>query len=221
MSGRYRRLIEGLREEGGIGFGIRSFNDATHADPHERDIHLAEQRNWISEKHGYPHPGLRLPVWAGEAVFTYAPDHWGCILADRTELVDERPHRQDTEDYFLRSELLACVTLLRRQMNTPVWESGHPVLCRNPEFVRWNLNEKPGRINVTVVTFTLYHARVVQASCNASASAPSLDLSLRASHSLQETLPVVWLLRSCRGYSVRFNRGCQVSDRECQLGITR
>lgn len=91
----------------------------------------------ISDKHGYPPPGRGLPVWAGEAVFAYAPGHWGCILADKTELVDERPHRQDADDHLLRSELLACVALLRRQMNTPVWESGHPVLCRNPKFMGW------------------------------------------------------------------------------------
>jgi len=37
-----------------------------------------------------------------------------------------------------------------------------------------------------VVTFTLYQARVMQASCDASASVPSLDLSLRASYPLRD-----------------------------------
>ena len=37
-----------------------------------------------------------------------------------------------------------------------------------------------------MVTFTLYQARVMQASCDVSASVPSLDLSLRASYSLRD-----------------------------------
>ncbi|KAK0641466.1 hypothetical protein B0T16DRAFT_461525 [Cercophora newfieldiana] len=186
VSGHYRRLIEALLEKAHLDFGVRSFNDAPHADPHERHIHLGDTRTWISDEHGYPPPGCGLPVWAGEAVFEYAPGHWGCILADRTELVDERPHRQDADDHLLRSELLACVALLRRQMNKPVWESGHPVLCRNPNFMGWELDEKPGPVKVTVVTFTLYQARILQASCDASSSSPSLNISLRASYPLRD-----------------------------------
>jgi hypothetical protein len=37
-----------------------------------------------------------------------------------------------------------------------------------------------------VVTFTLYQARVIQASCDASAPVPSLDLSLRALYPLRD-----------------------------------
>jgi len=133
---------------------LYSFNDAPYADPHERQIRLGEMRNWTSEQHGYPPPGRGLPVWAGEAVFAYAPGHWACILTDRTELVDERPRCQDV-DYLLPSELLACVALLRRQMNTPVWESGHPVLCRDPRFMGWELDKKPGLIKVSVFSPTL------------------------------------------------------------------
>ena len=159
------------------------FNDVPYTDPHERHIHLGEMRDYNSNNQRE-----RLPVWAGEAVFAYAPDHWGCILADRTTLVDKRPYPNtdgDESDYLLRSELLACVALLRHQMNTPVWEApvwrpGRP--CKNPKFAGWALHEKPGLIRVTVVTFTLHEARVVQASCNASSPSPSLALSLRASY---------------------------------------
>ncbi|KAK3345907.1 hypothetical protein B0T25DRAFT_611901 [Lasiosphaeria hispida] len=71
-------------------------------------------------------------------------------------------------------------------MNKPVWENGRPVLCRNPKFAGWELDEKPGLVNVTVITFTLYQARIVQASCDASSSSPSLSLSLCASYPLRD-----------------------------------
>lgn len=58
--------------------------------------------------------------------------------------------------------------------------------CKNPKFACWELHEKPGLIRVTVVTFMLYEARVVQASCDASSSSPSLMLSLRASYPRQD-----------------------------------
>jgi len=46
------------------------------------------------------------------------------------------------------SSLLTCIALLRRQINTSVWESGHPVLCKNPKFAGWELDNQPGPVKV-------------------------------------------------------------------------
>lgn len=51
-----------------------------------------------------------------------------------------------TENYFLRSELLAYVALLRRHNEYAVLGERAP-----PKLVRWDLNEEPGRINVSAL----------------------------------------------------------------------
>ena len=58
--------------------------------------------------------------WKGIRLVEHHPQHWGCILWDRSEVVDERPEREHTNDFFLRSEIAPSVYLLRRQ-NT-VWD---------------------------------------------------------------------------------------------------
>ena len=59
------------------------------------------------------------------------PGHWGAIISDSTG-----PIGQDTVEYFLRSELLACIVLLRRQMNKTIWIIRD---TRPRKFVGWNL----------------------------------------------------------------------------------
>jgi hypothetical protein len=68
------------------------------------------------------------------------PGHWGAIISDSTG-----PIGQDTVEYFLRSELLACIILLRRQMNKTIWK----IRDTGPrKFVGWELDVKDGPVNV-------------------------------------------------------------------------
>lgn len=104
--------------------------------------------------------------------------------------------------FFLRSELLACVGLLRCQMNKTIWD------VWKQEFVGWELNAKCVPIKVKLssketcsnsptlhansclatqvafATFTNTQACVAQASCDPSSSSPSLHLTLQASYLL-------------------------------------
>ena len=79
--------------------------------------------------------------------------------------------------YFLRSEILATVYLLLRQINDPLWEGVG-------QFAGWKPKEDlKTPVYVTIVTFNAFRARVVQASCNPS-STPPIVLSERAVFSL-------------------------------------
>jgi hypothetical protein len=69
--------------------------------------------------------------------------HWGAILFDRTS-----PEIEDTPEYILRSELLACIALFRRQMNKTIWRTRK---TRPPKFVRWELDVKDGPIKVSTL----------------------------------------------------------------------
>lgn len=71
--------------------------------------------------------------WAGRALIEHTPTHWGCILADRTAPIDQRPNRSSADKYFLRSELLACVSLLRLRINETLWN------VWEQEFTGWKL----------------------------------------------------------------------------------
>ena len=72
--------------------------------------------------------------WAGEVLIEHALTHWGYVLADRTASVDLRPNRSRADKYLLRSELLACVCLMRLQIKETLWD------IWDQEFKGW----KPG-----------------------------------------------------------------------------
>lgn len=84
--------------------------------------------------------------WAGEAMIEHAATHWGCILADQTAPVDPRPNRSQADKYLLRSELLACVCLMRLEINETLWED---------EFRGWKL--RVGNSIVKVSSFGRLH----------------------------------------------------------------
>ncbi|GAB1310115.1 hypothetical protein MFIFM68171_00325 [Madurella fahalii] len=156
-----------LLERGRSDFRLRGF----YSDPHERCLQLGYTVVFETT-------GRWVPFWSGDAIFEYKPGHWGCVISDQTCIVGKGFSQQDVGDFFFRSELLACVGLLRRQMNKTLWDFGQH------EFVGWELDVKEGPIKVTVVTFTQKRARIVQASCDPSSASPSLDLGLRASYLL-------------------------------------
>ncbi len=88
-------------------------------------------------------------LWSGRAVIEHTPTHWGCILTDRTVCFDERPNRSPADKYLLRSELFACVPLLRRQINETLWD------VWEQEFTGWKV--RVGDSPVKVGDFGPYH----------------------------------------------------------------
>ncbi|KAK0702776.1 hypothetical protein B0H67DRAFT_392092 [Lasiosphaeris hirsuta] len=75
----------------------------------------------------------------------------------------------------LRSEMLAYLALLCRQMNKQyAWNAAE-------RFDGWELDVQDGPIKVTVITFTGIYARVVQAACIPKASSPIVRLTYRGS----------------------------------------
>ncbi|KAK0741194.1 hypothetical protein B0T18DRAFT_393858 [Schizothecium vesticola] len=100
--------------------------------------------------------------------------HWVAVICDETG-----DQESDTLQYLLRSELLACILLLRRQMNKAVWRipQAHEPL---PTFAVWELDAKDGPIKATVVTFTSTRVRVIQTGCLPTSS-PIVTLAERAS----------------------------------------
>ena len=76
-------------------------------------------------------------------MFEYGPDHRGCILVDVTHHNDKP--QDGTAKFFLRSEILACVTLLRRQMNEVLWDD------REDKFHGRKLDVKDRPIKVSVL----------------------------------------------------------------------
>lgn len=106
-------------------------------DPKERVLHRGDVR-----KHKQHYNAFDL-CWRGDAILEYAPDHWGCMLADRTSTLGREWNQQDADGFFLRSELLACVALLCRQMHKTLWEGQY---CE--KFAGWELDVNDGPIKV-------------------------------------------------------------------------
>ena len=102
-------------------------------------------------------------------------------------------------EYILINEILACIALILRQINDPVW-----VPAPTPELESWNFTGE-GRIakvsysdpvnadvpllananhalsvQETVVSFTNTNSRAVQASCDLTSRSPELVLSVAA-----------------------------------------
>ena len=109
------------------------------------------------------------------------------------------PPAPSMHEYIHINELLACIALIFRQINDPVWE---PALT--PELKSWNFTGE-GRIikvshshpvkphipflanvyhahsvQATVVSFTNTYSRVLQASCDLTSQSPELLLSVAA-----------------------------------------
>ena len=112
-----------------------------HSDPLGDFIHFGETLECPK--------GYFTNIWGSENVFEYESNHWGCILADMTHAFNEQQDPDGTGKYFLRSELLACVTLLRHQMNEILWD------VWEQEFVGWKPNIKDGPIKVSILRKTI------------------------------------------------------------------
>ena len=70
------------------------------------------------------------------------PGHWITVICD--ECGDQE---SNSLKYLLRSKLLACILLLRRQMNKPIWripQADEPL----PTFAEWELDWKDGPVKV-------------------------------------------------------------------------
>ena len=98
-------------------------------DPHEERL----RRGYGDDQHLY---------WQGLEVIEHHPQHWGCIIYDLSRFFDESGIYDKTDDYVLRSELFACLSLLRGLMNCVV-KKGH-------RFDHWELNNKPGPVAVSL-----------------------------------------------------------------------
>ncbi|KFA54506.1 hypothetical protein S40293_11503 [Stachybotrys chartarum IBT 40293] len=116
--------------------------------------------------------------WAGRALIEHIPTHWGCILADRTAPVDQRPNRSPADKYLLRSELLACVSLLRLQINETLWD------IWEQKFTGWELRVGDSPVKSTVVCFEDTRVRVIQVSYEFSSPTPSLIFTVQGSYAL-------------------------------------
>ncbi|KAK2793690.1 hypothetical protein FQN52_000642 [Onygenales sp. PD_12] len=90
-------------------------------------------------------------------LFQHQPDHWTCVMHDRSASFDEGQH--GSRDYLLRTELLASTAVFYRQMNVATYEE-------DTDGFSVKLKDKQGPLAATIVTFCPGKVRVVQAMCN-------------------------------------------------------
>ncbi|KAK2810161.1 hypothetical protein FQN50_003131 [Emmonsiellopsis sp. PD_5] len=68
-------------------------------------------------KHGYILD--HYTVTRGYHLFQHQPDHWACVMHDRSASFDE--NQKKSGDYLLRTELLASTAVFYRQMNVATY----------------------------------------------------------------------------------------------------
>ncbi|KKZ60868.1 hypothetical protein EMCG_04459 [[Emmonsia] crescens] len=117
------------------------------------------------------------PRILGKKIFRISDNHWSCYMRDHSSPFDERQDKPDRRDYFLRSEILAIVSIFYHQIYNLVYRD-------ETDKYRRTLRYKEGLLTVTVVTFCCKKVRVVQGTCNPSEKHTTLAITLRAVYNL-------------------------------------
>ncbi|KMQ46341.1 hypothetical protein HL42_2983 [Trichophyton rubrum] len=117
------------------------------------------------------------PCIKGVQLFYLEQNHWSCIMRDHSSAYEVSQVENDPKSYFLRSELLAAISVFYRQLHDMIW---------NPRVEKYKpiLRYKEGFLTATVVTFIHRQVRVVQASIKPSETYPTITFTLRAIYDL-------------------------------------